>query len=77
MLIPICCFTCGKILANKWKLYNKLLKEDDYTIGEALDAAGFDKYCCRTIIMTHIDTIDELLKYDRYDSILPPQQQYY
>ena len=27
MIIPIRCFTCGKLLANKWKTYNKLVKE--------------------------------------------------
>lgn len=77
MLIPVCCFSCGKVLSNKWKLYHYLIEEKDYTKKEALDALGLDKICCRTIFLTHVDTIDELLKYDKYDSILPPQQQYY
>jgi DNA-directed RNA polymerase subunit N (RpoN/RPB10) len=27
MIIPIRCFTCGKLLANKWITYNKLVKQ--------------------------------------------------
>lgn len=27
MLIPVRCFTCGEILANKWEYYHKKVKE--------------------------------------------------
>lgn len=27
MIIPIRCFTCGKVLANKWRAYEKAVKE--------------------------------------------------
>ena len=29
MIIPIRCFTCGKVLANKWELYNTLCDKYD------------------------------------------------
>tara|TARA_B100000497_G_scaffold11017_1_gene12436 strand:- start:1628 stop:1885 length:258 start_codon:yes stop_codon:yes gene_type:complete len=29
MIIPIRCFTCGKVLADKWNEYEKLTKKDD------------------------------------------------
>lgn len=29
MLIPIRCFTCGKVLADKWELYEKLCNKQD------------------------------------------------
>ena len=29
MIIPIRCFTCGKVLADKWEYYNKRCKEID------------------------------------------------
>jgi DNA-directed RNA polymerase subunit N (RpoN/RPB10) len=28
MLIPIRCFECGKLLANKWEYYQRRLKEE-------------------------------------------------
>jgi len=27
MIIPVRCFTCGKVLANKWETYNILVKK--------------------------------------------------
>jgi DNA-directed RNA polymerases I, II, and III subunit RPABC5 len=27
MIIPIRCFSCGKLLANKWETYNMLVKQ--------------------------------------------------
>ena len=38
MLIPIRCFECGKLLANKWEYYQRRLKE------EKGDAFGKPKY---------------------------------
>ena len=29
MIIPIRCFTCGKVLADKWELYNNLCEKFD------------------------------------------------
>ena len=29
MLIPMRCFTCGKVLADKWNYYKKKIKEDN------------------------------------------------
>ncbi len=28
MIIPVRCFTCGKVIGNKWNKYLKLLEED-------------------------------------------------
>lgn len=77
MIIPIRCFNCGKVLANKWKLYKKLVEEEKMTEEEALTFLGLNKYCSKTIFLTHVDIIDSLLKYDRYNHILPPHMQYY
>lgn len=32
MIIPVRCFTCGKVTGNKWESYLTLLQED-YTEG--------------------------------------------
>ncbi|KAF3832700.1 hypothetical protein F7725_026365, partial [Dissostichus mawsoni] len=39
MIIPVRCFTCGKIVGNKWEAYLGLLQAE-YTEGDALDALG-------------------------------------
>jgi DNA-directed RNA polymerase I, II, and III subunit RPABC5 len=62
MIIPVRCYTCGKVIGNKWEPYQNMLKKD-LTPGEALDKLNLKKYCCRRIILTHVDIIDSLLKY--------------
>ncbi|CAF4015406.1 unnamed protein product, partial [Rotaria magnacalcarata] len=46
MIIPIRCFTCGKVIGNKWEAYIELLR-CEYTEGDALDVLGLKRYCCR------------------------------
>jgi DNA-directed RNA polymerase I, II, and III subunit RPABC5 len=32
-------------------------------LSPALDAVGLQRYCCRRMILTHVDLIEKLLKY--------------
>ncbi|KAJ2682293.1 DNA-directed RNA polymerase II subunit L [Coemansia spiralis] len=67
MIIPVRCFTCGKVVGNKWEKYLELL-EKDLSDGEALDALGLKRYCCRRMILTHVDLIEKLLQYNPQDN---------
>ena len=69
MIIPIRCFTCGKITGNKWDSYQKMLAEG-ISASDALDKLGLKRYCCRRIILTHVDLIDKFLEYSRPTSII-------
>ncbi|KAK4002215.1 hypothetical protein OUZ56_004058 [Daphnia magna] len=62
MIIPIRCFTCGKVIGNKWETYLGLLQAE-YTEGDALDALGLKRYCCRRMLLGHVDLIEKLLNY--------------
>lgn len=56
MIIPVRCFTCGKVVASKWEPYQRLIKEGK-TEKEAMDQLGLRRYCCRRMIFTHVDIV--------------------
>ncbi|MBD53125.1 MAG: DNA-directed RNA polymerase subunit N [Acidimicrobiaceae bacterium] len=63
MLIPVRCFTCGKVIGNKWNTYLAQLGNGS-TEEQALDNLGLRRYCCRTMILSHVNLIDKLLLYN-------------
>ena len=59
MIIPVRCFSCGKVVGDKWEKYQKLLEEGK-TSKEALDELGLKRFCCRNMVISHVDMIDEI-----------------
>jgi DNA-directed RNA polymerase I, II, and III subunit RPABC5 len=68
MIIPVRCFTCNKVIGHKWKEYQNMLGEG-ITPGEALDQIGFKRYCCRRVMLGHVDMIDKLLLYTQTQNV--------
>tara|TARA_B100001027_G_scaffold208344_1_gene173537 strand:- start:84 stop:311 length:228 start_codon:yes stop_codon:yes gene_type:complete len=73
MIIPVRCFTCGKVLGDKWNYYQKEIQKtssEDSVLnvnaktlqqtkeGKALDALGLKRYCCRRMMISHVDLIN-------------------
>ncbi|MCQ2819017.1 MAG: DNA-directed RNA polymerase subunit N [archaeon] len=63
MIIPIRCFTCGKVIGNKWDKYLELLNNGT-SASDALDQLGLRRYCCRRMLLTHVDLIEKILLYN-------------
>ncbi|PKI83744.1 Rpb10p [Malassezia vespertilionis] len=66
MIIPVRCFSCGKVIGDKWDAYLALLIEGR-TEGEALTELQLNRYCCRRMVLTHVDLIERLLHYNIHE----------
>jgi DNA-directed RNA polymerase subunit N len=61
-MIPVRCFTCGKVISTAWDEFKerKAAGEDPK---EILDSLGLERYCCRRMILSHKEIINELYPY--------------
>ena len=66
MIVPVRCFTCGKVTGNKYEAFQTMLQEG-YDIKNALDKLQLTRYCCRRMILTHIELIEKLLNYNKIE----------
>ena len=62
MIIPVRCFTCGKLIGDKWEDFAKRVKAGEDS-GKVLDSLGVTRYCCRRMLLSHVEIIDEVLKF--------------
>lgn len=62
MMIPIRCFSCGKVIGDKYRRFLELVS-NGMDPRDALDEIGLKRYCCRRMVLTHIDIIDKFLDY--------------
>ncbi|MHC1567048.1 MAG: DNA-directed RNA polymerase subunit N [Candidatus Syntropharchaeia archaeon] len=60
-MIPIRCFTCGKVIAGVWEEYKERIKKEEP--GKVLDDLGIKRYCCRRMLLTHAEIIDSIAPY--------------
>ena len=63
MIFPVRCFTCNKVIGNKWYTYKHLL-DQNILIDDIFKKLGIDKYCCKRHFTCHVEIIDELLLYE-------------
>ena len=62
MLIPVRCFTCGGLIADKYFEYKDRVKsgEEDAKI---LDSLRINRYCCRRMFISSVETIYQVIPY--------------
>ena len=68
-MIPVRCFSCGKVIADKWEPYKARVEAGEKP-KDVLDDLGITRYCCRRMLITGVELIDELIKYDMEKVVL-------
>jgi DNA-directed RNA polymerase subunit N len=51
--------TCGKPVGHLWEKYKKQI-EKGTDPKKVLDSLGVERYCCRSLFITHVDMIDKV-----------------
>ena len=66
MLIPVRCFTCGNLIADKYNDYESKIKAGEDP-AKVLDSLGIERYCCRRMLLTTVETIQQVIPF--YEAI--------
>lgn len=62
MIIPVRCFSCGALIADKYEEFVRRKEKENPK--EILDSLGVKRYCCRRMLLSHVDLIDEIIEFD-------------
>lgn len=62
--IPVRCFTCGSLIGDKWDEFSRRVGDGEEP-GKVLDELGIRRYCCRRMLLSHLDLINEIVMYSR------------
>jgi len=62
MMIPVRCFSCGALIGDKWEEFASRVRGGENP-KKVLDDLGITRYCCRRMILSSVEVIDEVIKY--------------
>lgn len=51
---PIRCYTCGKVLGNKWEYIDREL-ENGVSLKDVYEKIKVTRYCCKRVILGAVD----------------------
>lgn len=63
MIIPVRCFTCGRVIGSDYEKYKERIREGEDP-EEILDDLDVKRYCCRRMFVSHKDLLDEVARYE-------------
>jgi DNA-directed RNA polymerase subunit N len=61
-MVPIRCFTCGTLIADKWEEFARRVKDGE-NAGIVLDDLKLKRYCCRRMLLSNVDLVDDIIRY--------------
>jgi|SaaInlStandDraft_1057018.scaffolds.fasta_scaffold96905_2 DNA-directed RNA polymerase subunit N (RpoN/RPB10) len=61
MIIPIRCYTCNKLIADKYLDYKTMIQDGKLKPQEILEKKlNLHKYCCKRMLAYHADLISKI-----------------
>ena len=62
MIIPVRCFSCGKVVASYWEDFARRTRagEDPQKV---LDEMGLSRYCCRRMLISDVELMADVLPF--------------
>ena len=61
-MFPVRCFTCGKVIGDKWEEFKRRVESGEDP-GKVLDDLGITRYCCRRMFISHVDYTELLVSF--------------
>lgn len=66
MIIPIRCFTCGKLIADKWEIFSqRIQQEGEKNTNKILNDLGLKRYCCRRMLIAHVPLLKPISEFSQ------------
>jgi len=62
MIIPVRCFTCGKVLGHLYEDFKKRTEAGEDP-GKVMTSLGMNRYCCRQLFLGHVDLLREVSQF--------------
>ncbi len=59
MIIPIRCFTCGAPIGEAYEIFKERVANGEEP-AEVLNSLGITRYCCRRMLISHVDLVKEV-----------------
>ncbi len=59
MLIPVRCFSCGAVVADKYEEFRRRVEQKENP-KEVLDSLGVERYCCRRMLLSQGEFMESM-----------------
>ena len=57
--------SCGKPIAHLWKEFKERTAKDE-EVKAVLDDLGLERYCCRSVFLGQVDTLELISKFKKF-----------
>ncbi|MCW3135515.1 MAG: DNA-directed RNA polymerase subunit N [Canidatus Methanoxibalbensis ujae] len=61
MMIPVRCFTCGRVIADVWEEFRERIKTEEPK--KVLDDLHIERYCCRRMLLSHAEIVEDIVPF--------------